>query len=102
MKYIIQLANNSLITRYYEQQDTIFWNNLAKNSTAYLSNNIPFPKEGKNIFFTNLIVIIILFSNNENIWELSDSIILTMYNPGDNYEFKRPANIQINLEQKYN
>jgi hypothetical protein len=43
---------------------------------------------------------IIPFSNNENIWELSDPIIPTMYNPGDNHEFERPANIQINLEQQ--
>jgi hypothetical protein len=42
----------------------------------------------------------ILFPNNENIWELLDPTIPTMYIPGDNHEFERPANIQINLEQQ--
>jgi hypothetical protein len=49
MEHITQLASNSLITSYYEQQDSIFWNNLAKDSTAYLLDNIPFPKESRFI-----------------------------------------------------
>jgi hypothetical protein len=47
-------------------------------------------------------VIIISFSNNENIWKLSDPIIPTIYNSGNNHKFKQPANIQINLDNKYN
>jgi hypothetical protein len=42
----------------------------------------------------------ILFPNNENIWKLSDPTIPTMYISGDNHEFERPANIQINLKQQ--
>jgi hypothetical protein len=43
---------------------------------------------------------IIPFTNAENIWELTNLFIPTMYTPGNNYEFKRPANIQVNLEQQ--
>jgi hypothetical protein len=49
MEHVTQLASSSLITGYYEQQDSIFWNNLAKDSTAYLLDNIPFPKEDRFI-----------------------------------------------------
>jgi hypothetical protein len=55
MEHVNQLASSSLITGYYDQQDAIFWNNLAKDSTAYLYDNTPFPKEGNNIIYCSFL-----------------------------------------------
>jgi hypothetical protein len=43
---------------------------------------------------------IIPFINAENIWELTNLFISTIYIPRNNCEFKQPANIQVNLKQQ--
>jgi hypothetical protein len=40
------------------------------------------------------------FPSTENIWELTQPFIPTMYISGSSYAFERPANIQVNLEQQ--
>ena len=44
-EHMMQLATSLLIANYYEQEDSTFWNNLAKDSTNYLTNSTPFSDE---------------------------------------------------------
>ncbi len=59
-------------------------------------------------FLTKVLLIIInltfkefplSFNNSNNIWNLTNLLIPDMFEMGDNFEFERPAQIQINLVQ---
>jgi hypothetical protein len=60
-------------------------------------------------FLTKVLLIIInltfkefplSFNNSNNIWNLTNLLIPDMFEMGDNFEFERPAQIQINLVQQ--
>ena len=52
---ISPLSTSELITKYYDSEDSAFWNGLERDSLAYLQQEQLFEKEGNTFIFIHLI-----------------------------------------------
>ena len=55
LEIISPLSTSELITKYYDSEDSAFWNGLERDSLAYLQQEQLFEKEGNTLIFIHLI-----------------------------------------------
>ena len=55
LEIISPLSTSELITKYYDSEDTAFWNGLERDFLAYLQQEQLFEKEGNTLIFIHLI-----------------------------------------------
>ena len=103
------VANHAAYVCCYDSIDCAFWSGMDCDSVAYLQTNEPFHKESKYFQLSlglrsNLIdissAVALPFLSNDHIWNVAGSSFPPMYFIGEDFQFERPAAIQVNIEQQ--
>jgi hypothetical protein len=72
---------------------------LQHNSVVYLERIFSFPNESYIFHVSNIIKLMYQFPDPFNIWNISTPFIPPIYTTERNYNFERPAQRVVNVEQ---